>query len=118
MKALLTLVAVLGMLVVAVLGLAYLVEVEPEYAYIPPMHKVLNGEHTNQEQAFDVWGQAISHAEADQLSRTAEGHALLSPQNGAVAIDTAVLRLGREAFYGETFGNEVFLTDIMGLLDG
>jgi cytochrome c553 len=104
------------MLVIMVWGIAYLAE--PEYAYIPPMYKVLNGERTNQEQAFDVWGQAILQAEAEQLRHTAEGHALLSPHNGAVAIDTAVLRLGREAFYGETFGNEVFLTDIMGILNG
>jgi hypothetical protein len=116
MNALLTLVAIFGMLVVAVLGIAYLTE--PEYAYIPPMYKVLNGERTNQEQAFDVWGRAISQAEADQLSRTAEAQALLSAQNGAVTIDAAFLRRGREAFYGETFGNEVFLTDIMGILDG
>jgi hypothetical protein len=28
------------------------------------------------------------------------------------------LRLGRETFYKETFGNEVFLTDIMGMMNG
>ncbi|MFZ5823711.1 MAG: electron transport protein [Bacillota bacterium] len=32
--------------------------------------------------------------------------------------ETAQQRLGRQTFYGETFGNEVFFTDIMGILDG
>lgn len=30
----------------------------------------------------------------------------------------AQFKLGRQTFYGETFGNEVFFTDIMGILDG
>ena len=29
-----------------------------------------------------------------------------------------VLNLGRKTFYGQTFGNEVFFTDILGILDG
>jgi cytochrome c5 len=32
--------------------------------------------------------------------------------------DEALAARGREAFYRETFGNEVFLTDVMGMLDG
>lgn len=32
--------------------------------------------------------------------------------------ETAPMQLGRRTFYGETFGNEVFFTDIMGILDG
>jgi hypothetical protein len=35
-----------------------------------------------------------------------------------VAIDAALQQLGRTAFYVETFGNEVFLTDVLGMLDG
>nr|WP_245438963.1 hypothetical protein [Methylorubrum zatmanii] len=35
-----------------------------------------------------------------------------------MAIDDALVRRGREAFYRETFGNEVFLSDVMGMLDG
>ncbi|MBX4298650.1 hypothetical protein K4H04_23105, partial [Mycobacterium tuberculosis] len=38
--------------------------------------------------------------------------------SGAVAIDPAMVERGRQAFYQETFGNEVFLTDVMGMLDG
>jgi hypothetical protein len=35
-----------------------------------------------------------------------------------VAITDALLTLGRVSFYRETFGNEVFLSEIMGILDG
>src|SRR5947207_3024340 len=43
---------------------------------------------------------------------------MLSPQNGTVKIDDALLRLGRREFYKETFGNEIFLSDVVGILDG
>jgi len=108
------------LLVVVVLGiLASIVYViEPEYAYLPPLTKVLNPERGNQDQAFDVWGHGITQAEATRLLQTTEGQALLSPQHGAVAITDALLTLGRVSFYRETFGNEVFLSEIMGILDG
>lgn len=32
--------------------------------------------------------------------------------------EDAVVTLGRKAFYGQTFGNEVFFSDILGILDG
>jgi hypothetical protein len=47
----------LGLLCVGVvLGLlvAFALVTEPEYAYLPPLTKVLNPERGNQEQAFDV----------------------------------------------------------------
>ena len=91
---------------------------EPEYAYLPPVTKVLNPERGNQDQAFDVWGRSIAQAEATRLLQTTDGQALLSPQHGAVAITDALLTLGRVSFYRETFGNEVFLSEIMGILDG
>lgn len=91
---------------------------EPEYAYLPPVTKVLNPERGNQDQAFDVWGRSISQAEATRRLQTTDGQALLSPQHGAVAITDALLTLGRVSFYRETFGNEVFLSEIMGILDG
>ena len=40
------------------------------------------------------------------------------PADGDVRIDGALLSFGREEFYRETFGDEVFLTDVMGILDG
>jgi hypothetical protein len=60
----------------------------------------------------------MTQAEATRLLQTADGQALLAPQQGAVAITDALLTLGRTAFYRETFGNEVFLSEIMGILDG
>ena len=92
--------------------------IEPEYAYLPPLTKVLNPERGGQDQAFDVWGRRIIRAEATRLLQTADEQALLSPQHGAVAITDALLTLGRVSFYRETFGNEVFLSEIMGILDG
>src|SRR5688572_11442764 len=79
----------LGLLLVVV-GLGLLMALasvtEPEYAYLPPLTKVLNPERGNQEQAFDVWGRRITRAEATRLLQTTDGQALLSPQHGAVAI--------------------------------
>jgi hypothetical protein len=91
---------------------------KPEYAYLPPFTKVLNAERGHHDQAFDVWGRSMPRAEATRLLQTADGQALLSPQHGAVAITDALLTLGRTAFYRETFGNEVFLSEIMGIVDG
>src|SRR5262245_27994940 len=107
-------------LAVVVLGIlaSVVYVIEPEYAYVPPLTKVLNPERGNQEQAFDVWGRSISRAEATRLLQTADGQALLAPQHGAVAITDALLTLGRVSFYRETFGNEIFLSEIMGILDG
>jgi hypothetical protein len=78
---------------------------EPEYAYLPSKDAVLNhGQNTLA--AFDLWGQDISPAEAQRFSETPQGQAQLSPHNGAVAIDAALLQLGRKVFYTETFGKE------------
>src|SRR5262245_57307485 len=108
------------LLVAVILGLlaSVVYVIEPEYAYLPPLTKVLNPERGNQDQAFDVWGRSIAREEATRLLQTADGQALLSPQHGAVAITDPLLTLGRVSFYRETFGNEVFLSEIMGILDG
>ncbi|WP_257346698.1 electron transport protein [Pseudalkalibacillus decolorationis] len=92
-----------------------LYQVEPEYAYIPPKDKVLND--NGDLKGYDVWGVHTSGKEATIL-KTEEGKSTQSPASGAVKIDDELLELGREAFYQETFGNEVFLTDIMGIVDG
>jgi hypothetical protein len=88
-----------------------------EYAYTPPVAKVLNPERTAVH-AFDLWGRGISHEEVAHLRQTEEGRTMLSPANGAVAINDVLLALGRQAFYEETFGNEVFVTDIVGFMNG
>jgi hypothetical protein len=85
----------------------------PGYAYLPRASKVLNPEDFASAPAYDLWGRRVSAEEAPNLDAR-----LLSPSSGAVRIDEETLRLGREVFYQETYGNEVFLTDILGLLDG
>lgn len=91
--------------------------VELEYAYEPPPENVAAAPRLAAP-AFDLWGRGFSRQEADRLLATAEGRELLSPSNGAVPIDEAVLAKGRRAFYTETYRNELFLTDVVGFLDG
>ena len=88
------------------------------YAPMPDRADLLNPDRYPIETAFDVLGRRVSRAEADGLNATDEGRRTLSPGRGAVAIDPAMVERGRQAFYQETFGNEVFLTDVMGMLDG
>jgi hypothetical protein len=89
-----------------------------EYAYLPPMDRIVNPQRINQHFAYDVWGEPVTHEEAQKLLQTEEGRRRLDPSAGAVLIDEEVLRLGREAFYTETFKNEIFISDIAGILDG
>ena len=86
--------------------------------YTPPQNAVVEQQERMPAPAYDVWGRSISTREAAELMRTADGKAMLSPANGAVAIDERMLKLGEQAFYEETFANEVFLTDVMGMLAG
>ncbi|MFO6495768.1 MULTISPECIES: hypothetical protein [Bacillus] len=79
---------------------------EPEYAYTPPKEKVVAKE--SRMNGYDIWGTFVSNEEADNIRS----------RDGAVKVDDQLLDLGRKTFYQETFGNEVFLTDILGLLDG
>jgi len=88
------------------------------YAPMPDVADLANPTRSPLTTAFDVLGRRVSPAEAEALRRTEDGNRTLSPENGAVAIDASVVARGREAFYRETFGNEVFLTDVMGMLDG
>lgn len=59
-----------------------------EYAYMPPERKIADGSPFS----------TFSEREGGNSSKA--------------------VRFGREMFYKETFGNEVFLTDIMGLVNG
>jgi hypothetical protein len=102
---LVTFVAALAVGVLAVFG--------PGYAYLPHQSKVLNPEAFERAPAYDLWGRRVAHEEAPNIDAK-----LLSPAAGAVRVDDATLTLGRAVFYQETFGNEVFLTDVMGLVDG
>ncbi len=108
----LLLVAVALAIVVAVLAAAGV-----RYAYEPSPGNVLSGTRASPE-AYDVWGHGYTESEAARLLQSSDGRAQLSPENGAVKVDSALLRLGRKAFYKETFGNEIFLTDVVGILNG
>lgn len=92
------------------------------YAFIPSGEQILKAEprivSEEDKPAYDLWGRMITKKEADTLLKTEEGRAMLSPKNGAVKIDEALHQLGKKAFYEETFGNEIFITDIMGAFEG
>lgn len=76
-------------------------------------------QHTAQEiGSYDVLGKVVSKEEAASLLRTDTGRKQLSPDNGAVAVTEKLINQGRKAFYSETFGNEVFFTDVTGILNG
>ena len=105
----------LALFVIALLALTVgvLAVFGPGYAYLPRDGNVLNPENFASAPAYDLWGRRVAEEEAPNIDAKA-----LSPSHGAVQIDRATLAFGREVFYQETYGNEVFLTDIMGLLDG
>ena len=67
--------------------------------------------------SYDVLGKVISKESAANLRQDGGGEEL-SPDNGAVAVTEDLIKLGRKAFYTETFGNEVFFTDVTGILNG
>ena len=105
----------LALVVIALLAIAIgaLAVFGPGYAYLPNASKVLNPEQPQEAAAYDIWGRRVTLDEAPNIDAKA-----LSPANGAVHVDDATRKLGREVFYQETYGNEVFLTDIMGIIDG
>jgi hypothetical protein len=68
--------------------------------------------------SYDVLGQVVSKDEAASLLKTESGKNLLSAENGAIEVNNKLIKLGRKSFYTETFGNEFFLTDVTGILNG
>lgn len=68
--------------------------------------------------SFDVLGRVVGADEARALLATEEGRQALSAERGAIAITSELIALGRKTFYEQTFGNEVFATDVVGALDG
>lgn len=77
---------------VTVLGIGLVWFMTFEYAYTPPNEKIVNGSLT-----------------AGQIKLSA------SPEEAGT---DKQIKLGKEMFFEETFGNEVFFTDIMGLFNG
>lgn len=109
--------ALLLVFVAAFIVLIVVASAGVKYAYEPSPANVLSRTRPSPE-AYDLWGRGFTESEAAALLQTPDGRAQLSPRNGAVKIDDALLRLGRKAFYKETFGNEIFLTDVVGILNG
>ncbi|MBT2756786.1 electron transport protein [Mesobacillus foraminis] len=88
------------------------------YAYLPQKNKVLSYK-VNDQKGFDLWGKRIKSTpeEIQKLSVGTKPESL-SSEVGAVEVDDQMLEMGRDVFYKETFGNEVFFTDIMGVING
>ncbi|WP_332630315.1 electron transport protein [Halalkalibacter flavus] len=104
--------------VVVYMGLNYF---EPGYAVNPSGELSLNHpiEHEmNDVYGYDVWGVSVSTDEANKLLSSNEGRNMLSLHNGAVRVDEEFVQEGRDLFYEETFNNEEFITDVLGILDG
>lgn len=89
---------------------------QPEYAYTPSSDSVLNSHQKRN--GYDIWGQHVAKQGGQTPLNTAEENQQLSRETGAIKIDNDLLELGKDVFYKETFGNEVFLTDIVGVVDG
>jgi len=85
---------ILSILFVCLVGaIAYFTIVGIEYAYVPP----------------------------DSNVNTKESHSLNGVRqlaNVQKETDTELIKAGKNLFYEETFGNEVFFSDIMGMFDG
>ena len=79
------------------------------YAYVPDQQKVISRTRRIPYE-YDLGECPSSEAQVQQHNLTrAEGLVKLTPE---------LTQLGRDAFYGETFGNERFLTDVLGILEG
>jgi hypothetical protein len=99
---------------VLLLGIGYILVhwLEFEYAYMPSANKVMNPSavkalKTKGVRYYDLWGRSLSATDGRE-----------APKSGAVEVNEKLLKLGRQALYKETFGNEVFMSDILGIVDG
>lgn len=94
--------AILLVLVLLIVAAAAVCLHGVKYAYEPSRDNVISRTRPSPE-TYDLWGHAVDRGDAEK---------------GAVYIDDRLLKLGRSAFYKETFGNELFLSDVLGVLDG
>jgi hypothetical protein len=77
-------------------------------AYVPNSDDLVTHNQLGH-RGYDLWGEHLSEDEVQQLGDSGEE---------AVRIDDDLINLGKERFYKGTFGNEIFLTDVMGIIDG
>jgi mono/diheme cytochrome c family protein len=114
------LIAIILLVLLVFIGLGYQAEL-----VLPVRPPTLSNTFTPLTQAtpsqvgsYDVLGKAITPNEAEPLLKTEAGRTQLSPEQGAVQVTDELIHLGRDAFYRETFGNERFITDVVGALNG
>lgn len=100
----------IGIFVILVIGIFFFFFADFRYGYTPKKERVMPYV-ANKHKNYDIWGKQIT-----KIPETGSGTKLA--KNGAVEIDQRLLKIGRDTFYEETFGNEFFLTDIMGIIDG
>ncbi|ADU32404.1 hypothetical protein [Evansella cellulosilytica] len=110
---------IVGGLIIVFLILAY--NIEFQYAYIPDEEDILN-ERRVDFTGYDLWGEKIPFDEESYQYR-GMNHANIgthgsSISEGAIPVDEEFIEFGREQFYKETFNNEEYMTDIVGILDG
>lgn len=108
----------IGLLVLALALVAAAILARFDYAPTPYLTEVVNPERHVGDTAYDLFGRQISHAEAQALQQTPEGRQQLTLANGAIALTDELREAGRQAFYEETFGNEYFMSDVLGMMDG
>ncbi|WP_374718912.1 electron transport protein [Parageobacillus toebii] len=103
---------------ILLIGGGFFFNTNVEYAFLPEEDDVVKYEANNQT-GMDIWGKWISAETGKAEKLSADGkETSVSAKHGAIVVDKQLLQLGREVFYKETFGNEVFLTDIMGIVNG
>ncbi|MEJ9212102.1 electron transport protein [Bacillus smithii] len=98
-------IAIIGF-IIFIAAIVYFIDLD--YAYVPDKEDIISSYRNVN--GYDWYGQTLSLSEGNAKK--------LSEKNGAVKVDHDLFEKGRDAFYKETFGNEVFLTDIIGILDG
>ncbi|GAE30476.1 electron transport protein [Halalkalibacter hemicellulosilyticus] len=99
-----------------VIILASITYMEPSYAVNPKGEHSLNHplEHDmNDIYGYDVWGKSLSLNDVEEWNEEQR-----SLHNGVVEVNDDLIGLGRDLFYEETFNNEEYITDVLGILDG
>jgi len=112
------LIALSGLLFLAAIAFAIVVLFFNEWACIPGRDEILNRVAISDVGSFHHWGRYITADEAAELSASPEDAQMLMLENGTIPITQELTELGRDVFYEETFGNEIFMTDILGMLNG
>lgn len=98
------------MIIITLLVVGYLTlhMKEPEFSLLPPTSKIENPQINKKINYYNTFKKNIPAHIVDKIGKTPE----------MIHVTPEFIQLGRKTFYQETFGNEVFLTDILGLVNG